>query len=114
MRHRAGAAEEPAFHVLREALPRRRHGRLSLRADQRALAARSPAASSRGAARSRPVAFRPAQPMKGPIALTGSTGFVGRHLATALAEAGFALRLLVRQAPQDCGFGSAETVTGSL
>lgn len=52
--------------------------------------------------------------MKGPIALTGSTGFVGRHLSTALAEAGFATRLLVRQAPDDCGFGSAETVIGSL
>ncbi|MGE3873329.1 MAG: NAD-dependent epimerase/dehydratase family protein [Parvibaculaceae bacterium] len=52
--------------------------------------------------------------MKGPIALTGSTGFVGRHLAKALAEAGFALRLLVRQAPHDCGFGSAETITGTL
>jgi nucleoside-diphosphate-sugar epimerase len=52
--------------------------------------------------------------MKGPIALTGSTGFVGRHLAKALAEAGFALRLLVRQPPQDSDFGSAEAVIGSL
>ncbi|MGE0241923.1 MAG: NAD-dependent epimerase/dehydratase family protein [Parvibaculaceae bacterium] len=52
--------------------------------------------------------------MKGPIALTGSTGFVGRHLTKALAEAGFALRLLVRRGPHDCGFGSAETVIGSL
>ena len=52
--------------------------------------------------------------MKGPIALTGSTGFVGRHLTKALAEAGFALRLLVRQGPYDCGFGSAETVIGTL
>ena len=52
--------------------------------------------------------------MKGPIALTGSTGFVGRHLAKTLAEAGFALRLLVRQGPRDCGFGAAETMIGSL
>lgn len=52
--------------------------------------------------------------MKGPIALTGSTGFVGRHLVKSLAEAGFALRLLVRQGPYDCGFGSAETVIGTL
>jgi nucleoside-diphosphate-sugar epimerase len=52
--------------------------------------------------------------MKGPIALTGSTGFVGRHLVKSLAEAGCALRLLARQAPHDCGFGSAETVIGSL
>lgn len=52
--------------------------------------------------------------MKGPIALTGSTGFVGRHLVKALSDAGFALRLLARQSVQDCGFGSVETVTGSL
>jgi nucleoside-diphosphate-sugar epimerase len=52
--------------------------------------------------------------MKGPIALTGSTGFVGRHLAKALAEGGFALRLLVRQSLQDLDFGSAETVIGTL
>ncbi|MGE0149399.1 MAG: NAD-dependent epimerase/dehydratase family protein [Parvibaculaceae bacterium] len=52
--------------------------------------------------------------MKGPIALTGSTGFVGRHLTKALADAGFALRLLARQAPRDCGLGSAETVVGGL
>jgi nucleoside-diphosphate-sugar epimerase len=52
--------------------------------------------------------------MKRPIALTGSTGFVGRHLAKALAEAGFALRLLVRQAPREGDFGSAEIVIGTL
>jgi nucleoside-diphosphate-sugar epimerase len=52
--------------------------------------------------------------MKGPIALTGSTGFVGRHVAKTLAEAGFALRLLVRQGPHDYGFDSAETVIGTL
>jgi nucleoside-diphosphate-sugar epimerase len=51
--------------------------------------------------------------MKGPIALTGSTGFVGRHLAKVLAEAGFALRLLVRRA-QDGGFVAGEAVIGTL
>lgn len=52
--------------------------------------------------------------MRGPIAITGSTGFVGRHLVAALDEAGFSLRLLVRQGPRDCGFGSAETIIGAL
>ncbi|WP_119389424.1 NAD-dependent epimerase/dehydratase family protein [Taklimakanibacter lacteus] len=52
--------------------------------------------------------------MKGPIAVTGSTGFVGRHIVKALDEAGFALRLLVRAGPRDCGFGSAETIIGGL
>jgi len=52
--------------------------------------------------------------MKGPIALTGSTGFIGRHIVKALDEAGFASRLLVRAGPKDCGFGSAETVIGAL
>ncbi len=52
--------------------------------------------------------------MKGPVALTGSTGFVGRHLLKTLDEAGLALRLLVREGPRDCGFGSAETVIGTL
>lgn len=52
--------------------------------------------------------------MQGPIALTGSTGFVGRHLCRALDEAGYSLRLLVRQGPRDCGFGTAETIIGTL
>lgn len=52
--------------------------------------------------------------MKGPIALTGSTGFVGRRLLKALGDAGVPLRLLVRQGPRDCGFGSAEVITGDL
>lgn len=52
--------------------------------------------------------------MKGPIAITGSTGFVGRHLVKTLDEAGFALRLLVRAGPRDCGFGSAQTIIGGL
>lgn len=52
--------------------------------------------------------------MRGPIALTGSTGFVGRHLVKALDEAGYSLRLLVREGPRDCGFGTAETITGTL
>ena len=46
--------------------------------------------------------------MKGPIALTGSTGFVGQHLVKMLTEAGFPLRLLVREGPRTCGLGSAE------
>src|SRR6476646_49167 len=52
--------------------------------------------------------------MKGPIALTGSTGFVGQHLVKTLTDAGFPLRLLVRQGPRTCGFGSAEVILGSL
>jgi nucleoside-diphosphate-sugar epimerase len=52
--------------------------------------------------------------MKGPIALTGSTGFVGRHLVKALSDSGLALRLLMRQEPSDRGFGSADIVKGSL
>ncbi len=52
--------------------------------------------------------------MKGPIAITGSTGFVGRHLVKTLDEAGFGLRLLVRPGPRDLGFGSAQTIVGDL
>jgi nucleoside-diphosphate-sugar epimerase len=52
--------------------------------------------------------------MKGPIALTGSTGFVGQHLVKMLTDAGFSLRLLVREGPRTCGFGSAEVILGSL
>ena len=52
--------------------------------------------------------------MKGPIALTGSTGFVGQHLVKMLTEAGFPLRLLVREGPRTCGLGSAEVILGSL
>ena len=49
--------------------------------------------------------------------LTGSTGFVGRHLVeTAAPSAGIrACALLVtREVARDCGFGAAETVIGSL
>jgi nucleoside-diphosphate-sugar epimerase len=52
--------------------------------------------------------------MMGPIALTGSTGFVGQHLVKTLTDAGLPLRLLVRKGPRSCGFGSAETILGSL
>ncbi len=52
--------------------------------------------------------------MQGPIALTGSTGFVGRHLVRMLEDAGYSLRLLVRKGPRDCGFGTAETIIGGL
>lgn len=50
------------------------------------------------------------------VAVTGGTGFLGRHLVTALHRAGFQVRLLVRRAPQD-GFGDGirpELVTGDL
>src|SRR5689334_14629470 len=100
MHHRTGGAEEPAFYVFGQTFPRERQRWLSLRCHRRDFTTGSLAASFRGAARSRPVDFSLARPMKGPIALTGSTGFVGRHLAKALTDAGFALRLLVRQAPQ--------------
>lgn len=52
--------------------------------------------------------------MQGPIALTGSTGFVGRHLVAALDEAGFSLKLLVREGSRERGFGRAETIIGAL
>lgn len=52
--------------------------------------------------------------MRGPIALTGSTGFVGRHLVRTLEDAGYSLRLLVREGSRDRGFGTAETVMGTL
>lgn len=48
-------------------------------------------------------------------ALTGATGFVGRHVAEALAARGWRLRLLARRDPQlDFGPVPAEVVPGAL
>lgn len=50
------------------------------------------------------------------VAVTGATGFLGRHVVAALAARGWRLRLLVRQAPLDAGWREAEPeiVLGSL
>lgn len=50
------------------------------------------------------------------VAVTGATGFLGRHVVAALASRGWRLRLLVRQAPIDAGWRDAEPeiVLGSL
>src|SRR4026208_857909 len=52
--------------------------------------------------------------MKGPVALTGSTGFVGQHVVRVLGDAGLPLRLLVRDERQSSRFPMAEIVLGAL
>jgi nucleoside-diphosphate-sugar epimerase len=54
--------------------------------------------------------------LRGPVAVTGATGFVGSHLAAALAQAGVRPRLLVRDPRRlDQGLsGRTELVTGPL
>lgn len=42
------------------------------------------------------------------VAVTGATGFLGRHVVAALAARGWTLRLLVRQAPLDERWDAAE------
>jgi nucleoside-diphosphate-sugar epimerase len=52
---------------------------------------------------------------EGPVvALTGATGFIGRRIATQLGEAGFRLRLLVRDPARGRTAARAEIVRGSL
>ncbi|MEM6904476.1 MAG: SDR family NAD(P)-dependent oxidoreductase, partial [Pseudomonadota bacterium] len=49
------------------------------------------------------------------VAITGATGFLGHHIANALAARGWRLRLLVRRMPgADLGPSPAELVLGSL
>ena len=50
------------------------------------------------------------------IAVTGATGFLGRHVVTALAPSGARLRLLVRREPSDAGWDAPapELVRGAL
>jgi 2-alkyl-3-oxoalkanoate reductase len=50
------------------------------------------------------------------VAVTGATGFVGRHLVTALAQAGWRVRLLARREPRvpDWEGLRAEVVPGSM
>jgi nucleoside-diphosphate-sugar epimerase len=54
-----------------------------------------------------------AQPV---VAVTGATGFIGRHLVPALAAAGYRPRLLVRRDPADIDWGGLdiELVPGDL
>jgi nucleoside-diphosphate-sugar epimerase len=48
------------------------------------------------------------------VAMTGATGFVGRHVAAALAAKGFAVRALVRDEVKAATIKFAEPVIGSL
>ena len=51
------------------------------------------------------------------VALTGATGFIGRHLVVALYQAGFRLRLLLRRepdVPEWRGLPGPEVVAGAL
>lgn len=50
------------------------------------------------------------------VAVTGSTGFLGRHVVAALAARGCRLRLLARREPTDAGWGdlAPEVVLGAL
>src|SRR5262245_60838806 len=49
------------------------------------------------------------------VAITGGTGFIGRHVIAALAGSGPSLRLLMRNpAPATPGAGHAEIIRGSL
>jgi nucleoside-diphosphate-sugar epimerase len=50
----------------------------------------------------------------GIVAITGATGFVGRHVVERIGASGRAMRLLVRKGPYTCGFGTAENVIGNL
>ncbi|MGC8470291.1 MAG: NAD-dependent epimerase/dehydratase family protein, partial [Acetobacteraceae bacterium] len=58
----------------------------------------------------------------GPVALTGATGFLGRHVAAELARAGVAVRILARTPPDPARWSDApawrrhppEVVTGDL
>ena len=50
------------------------------------------------------------------VAVTGATGFIGRHLVVALADAGWRVRLLLRREPDDTAWQRLrpEVVAGSL
>jgi nucleoside-diphosphate-sugar epimerase len=48
------------------------------------------------------------------VAMTGATGFAGRHVAAALAAKGFAVRALVRDEIKAAGIKFAEPIIGTL
>jgi nucleoside-diphosphate-sugar epimerase len=54
--------------------------------------------------------------MKPVVAVTGATGFIGRHLVLALAQAGWQVRLLLRREPVEPGWEELrpQVVAGSL
>ncbi|NKF23300.1 NAD-dependent epimerase/dehydratase family protein [Solimonas marina] len=53
---------------------------------------------------------------RGTVAVTGATGFIGRHLVRALAQAGWRVRMLVRRDPAGADWGGLqlELVGGDL
>ncbi len=57
-------------------------------------AERTPASAAAARARALP-------PHDRLVAITGSTGFIGRHLVVALAQAGWRVRLLLRRDPDE-------------
>ena len=52
--------------------------------------------------------------MPGPVAITGATGFAGRHVVRFLGQQGAPMRLLMRKERNDLGFEGVEIVVGSL
>lgn len=62
------------------------------------------------------IATEPADSGAPLAALTGATGFIGRHLVPALAHAGWRLRMLVRREPHDADWHGIcpEVVAGAL
>ncbi len=52
--------------------------------------------------------------MSGPTLVTGGTGFLGRHLLTALERAGTPIRVLATREPRWRAISPAEFVTGSI
>ena len=52
--------------------------------------------------------------MKGCVAVTGATGFIGRHLINTLKDAGFGLRALSRRAADHGLPPEVEVISGSL